>query len=857
MERGVSPQVAIVLLIGFVLVGAILVFTVGMGALDSIQTQATDERERQTLQQFDHDLSGLTNDATGSVYLEEGQYNISNESTIHINSSNGFEELSNYSVPMGTLRQSGESGTEYGYQAGGIWRNDGGGTTVVSEPDLRYYKDGNYGRIDFSIMSLSGNAGPGENSVTQYNSSRPSVDTPSEDEFVSHVEITVEETQYHDGWYEFMSDEFNATDIDTVARSKPTDCNFDADVSFDRNLVCHDRDDQTVTVIATIDGNNPFAHHVGIEPTIYGGLSADSIEDGTVESNLKVSGYTNDTTNTSDDLFTVEDGLELEGDADIEGYPVLNGMIDPSTGSAVDPISYVWDPNFKTNTETVVDDDDDQYKRNETWIAHLTDDVIAANMSRPFETHEGIDDEINNGALGYLRDNAGSDMVTEFDSTRDTINESGRYYTSEFDVDKIDTSDGDVHIGVGDFEDDTLSGLTVTGENQAYIYTDTNDLEITDDGGDKSVSVSGTRKGNFWLYGTSATEITFDDGTAFDGVVYAPDSELTLEEDTTITGAIVAGETTLDDDVTVNFDRKLRTDIPIPEENQDITIEEARDPLDVTFVLDGSGSMGDVAGSVTGDDWHNIRYNSWTVDPEASHSLEAMTCSHRRCTSPETIEPGGTFDANVVRIKDGSDSSSVALGSGNDPFEIRADATQDFISALNESNDDRAGVFEFDTNGRTLHSLSYDLSSVKSSVSVEADGGTEMAAGMSPALDQYSSSNDNERVMVLLSDGKNSYGNSATEEAVDDAIDKDVTIYTVGLGNNLDEELLKETATKTGGEYYTADNAEELKDKFGLIAEREITDKEITFEVGNLPDPGESSNDYVVNIETQQVRVEN
>ena len=865
-ERGASPQVGFILLIGLVMVSGTLVFVVGMGALDSIQRQAMNERETQVLQQFDHDLASLTNDTAKSVYLEQGKYNISNTSTIRITSSNGFEEISNHSVTMGTLIQNGKSSTELGYQAGGIWRNNGGSTTIVSRPDLRYYKEeSDLGRIDFSITSLSGNAGPGENTVIQYNSSRPSIDTPTGDEFVSHVEITVEGTRYHDGWYEFMSDEFKATDIeavDSVDEDKYPSCDFEPDRSYP-NLICHDPDNQTVTVIATIDGNNPFAHHVGIDPTIYGGLSADSIEGDLSADNLNVTGYSSKDTNTSPDIFTVNSRVDLEEGADIDAYPVLNGELDPEAGSTVDPIAYVSDPNFETR------DANRRYWTNGTRVAHLTDDVIAANMSRPFDPHENIDTEIEDSALDYLKNNVGTERVEKVDGNN--IGEAGRYYTSasEFDLNHVDTSSGSVHIGVGGSSELTLSDLTVTGGNQTYIYTN-NSVAIGEDG----VSTGGTAE-SFWLYGTSNTDITVNKNANFEGVIYAPESELEIEEGTEIFGAVVGGETEIGDDVIIKFDRSIRTDIPIPEENRDITVEEARAPLDVTFVLDGSGSMGGSASTVTGGDWQSPPFDSGMVASGANHSVEVNQCDFFGC-SIETIDPGESYsdslfqDTEEVRVKDGSASDSVIVkdpsrGFGSDPLALRADATRDFIEALNESNNDRAGVFEFNSGSETVRELDSDLSSVRNSISVSANGGTDMSKGMGAALSQYSDSSDNKRVMVLLSDGKNDLrtddrterANDMTKQLINESASESVTIYTIGLGNDVDTTLLKKAANKTDGKYYHADDAEKLEDLFDRIAERAIADAEITFDVGGIPDPGEASSDYVINVETRQVRIEN
>jgi hypothetical protein len=74
--------------------------------------------------------------------------------------------------------------------------------------------------------------------------------------------------------------------------------------------------------------------------------------------------------------------------------------------------------------------------------------------------------------------------------------------------------------------------------------------------------------------------------------------------------------------------------------------------------------------------------------------------------------------------------------------------------------------------------------------------------------------------MVVLTDGKNSYAdwNEETREAAEEAAEEDVVVYTVGLGSDVSEGLLRDVADTTGGEYYHVGDAAELTGVFEQIA---------------------------------------
>src|SRR5690606_9491930 len=77
------------------------------------------------------------------------------------------------------------------------------------------------------------------------------------------------------------------------------------------------------------------------------------------------------------------------------------------------------------------------------------------------------------------------------------------------------------------------------------------------------------------------------------------------------------------------------------------------------------------------------------------------------------------------------------------------------------------------------------------------------------------------RVLILMTDGRNNAGNINPIKAAEMAKISDIRIYTIGLGNNSqniwsqnngpDNKTLKEIADMTGGKFFYAGNVEQLK----------------------------------------------
>ncbi|WP_271629720.1 VWA domain-containing protein [Caldicellulosiruptor sp. DIB 104C] len=186
---------------------------------------------------------------------------------------------------------------------------------------------------------------------------------------------------------------------------------------------------------------------------------------------------------------------------------------------------------------------------------------------------------------------------------------------------------------------------------------------------------------------------------------------------------------------------------------------------------------------------------------------------------------------DLVFVLDSSGSMS-----WNDPNGYRKIAAKSFVDALIQG--DRAAVVDFDDFGYLLQPLTTDFQAVKNAIDrIDSWGGTNIAEGIRIANQQLisCSSEDRIKVIILLTDGEGYYDNNLTTEAKNNGI----TIYTIGLGTSVDENLLRDIATQTGGMYFPVSSASQLPQVFKRITE--IVTEPIDTDEDGVPDSVEIS----------------
>jgi len=205
------------------------------------------------------------------------------------------------------------------------------------------------------------------------------------------------------------------------------------------------------------------------------------------------------------------------------------------------------------------------------------------------------------------------------------------------------------------------------------------------------------------------------------------------------------------------------------------------------------------------------------------------------------------FAQDVVLAIDSSGSMK-----GSDPTEERLTAAKYYVDQLKPELYDRAAVVDFDDNAFLLPKfsgdhLSTDYEKIKSNIdTIDDSGSTYIPGAMEIAngeLINYGWSNHT-WVVILLTDGKNSgsKGDSMMDDVNDtlikEAIDNSIAYYTIGLGDNVNAELLSNLSSFTGGSYHPAATADELKEIYDDIHGEIVTTagKNITVKEVLMPD---------------------
>ena len=170
----------------------------------------------------------------------------------------------------------------------------------------------------------------------------------------------------------------------------------------------------------------------------------------------------------------------------------------------------------------------------------------------------------------------------------------------------------------------------------------------------------------------------------------------------------------------------------------------------------------------------------------------------------------------------------IAESSENDVDFERLSTAKKMIDKLKGDYKFGAGKFTFEYT--ELASMTSDKEFVKNKIEsvktmTEKFSGTYIGEALSGGLQQFTNSNTNgaRRYLILLTDGKDTedvegYDRDKTKNAIEEAKRKGVKVYTIGLGQEIDQEALANIAAQTSGKYYYAVNADVLNSLFEIIA---------------------------------------
>ncbi|SHE69614.1 Ca-activated chloride channel family protein [Psychroflexus salarius] len=227
-----------------------------------------------------------------------------------------------------------------------------------------------------------------------------------------------------------------------------------------------------------------------------------------------------------------------------------------------------------------------------------------------------------------------------------------------------------------------------------------------------------------------------------------------------------------------------------------------------------------------------------------------ITAMARPRTVDESTKIKKTEGIDIVMAIDVS-ASMLAKDLKPNRLEALKKVATDFVS--NRPND-RFGMTVFSGESYTKTPLTSDkeitLNAIQSiEYSEIIEGGTAIGMGLATSVNKLKDSKAKSKVIILLTDGVNNTGFIDPETATELAIEYGIKTYTIGLGSNgealspvavrpngsfvyrnvkveIDEELLKTIADKTGGKYFRATTNSTLKAIYDEIDQLETSEIE-------------------------------
>jgi hypothetical protein len=145
---------------------------------------------------------------------------------------------------------------------------------------------------------------------------------------------------------------------------------------------------------------------------------------------------------------------------------------------------------------------------------------------------------------------------------------------------------------------------------------------------------------------------------------------------------------------------------------------------------------------------------------------------------------------------------------------------------------DEAGIFTFTTSVpfnthvfTVERDFTFDTDALKGSlVPIAAVGGTRMWEAIIDAV-RLLRVRPGRKAMILVTDGKNTQGNNFRPQAVQNAVDAGIPVYSIGIGGDVDVNELTALGSATGGRFYNSPGSDGLNAIFAAIADELITDE--------------------------------
>ena len=234
--------------------------------------------------------------------------------------------------------------------------------------------------------------------------------------------------------------------------------------------------------------------------------------------------------------------------------------------------------------------------------------------------------------------------------------------------------------------------------------------------------------------------------------------------------------------------------------------------------------------------------------------ISAMTLIIFAIARPQTVDVSTrTKTNNGIDIVMAIDVSSSMLAQDLKPDRLSA-LKRVAATFVDDRTSDRIGLVVYAGESYTKTPITSDKSIIKGAlreISYQGliEDGTAIGMGLATSVNRLKDSRAKSKVIILLTDGVNNSGFIDPKIATELAVEFGIKTYTIGLGSNgtalapvgilpngefqyaltkveIDEALLKEIASSTGGIYFRATNNKKLEEIYAEINKLEKSEVE-------------------------------
>jgi len=163
----------------------------------------------------------------------------------------------------------------------------------------------------------------------------------------------------------------------------------------------------------------------------------------------------------------------------------------------------------------------------------------------------------------------------------------------------------------------------------------------------------------------------------------------------------------------------------------------------------------------------------------------------------------------------------------NDPLDARVAAGKAFVDIMNTDDEVAVAAFAdggfFPGNPTMLEEFSNDkvqLRTVIDDLADKEDGGTPLYVSINNLVDYVNDAAKNSnKAVIVMTDGQDTEGGVNIGNLIDKAVINGVEVYTIGLGFDVDLDILQEIALQTGGAVMQAQDALQLISLYNSLAD--------------------------------------